>query len=629
MNYYVDSQYKDNQTMTYDDLGNIETKTGLGTYGYSTTNGLNGTCAAKTGAVIPGPHAVRSTSGTGASYCYNANGDMIFGKNRTVTYTAFGKPATISASNGHSAAFYYSPGRDLVYRKDSKLIVPIIYDESMILVPKVTHTYILGGYEKVIDGGTVKERHLIGGVVSVTVENGDENNPRDEYLFKDHQGSTTTITDTSGNVLQRMAYDTWGKRRAAVTTHDSGISYDSLSLSAIEIVTFDDRCTGRGYTGHQMIDSVGLIHMNGRVYDPELGKFLSADIIVQEPYNPQSLNRYAYVMNNPLSAVDPSGFKSQKLSKWWAKNKGYVRVIAAIYIATIPGVGAPIAANIMAAAVADIVATGGVDPTSLAVSMFSAGVLNPAMSGVKGTALRMLGHGVIGGIRSDLTGGKFVHGFVTGALNESLDRVFDKIGSATKSIFVEAAAAGLVSGAMSEQMGGSFKNGALTGGFARLFNHQSKKRAQKGNGYGVTDEQRQLVAGGKIQEFWESRLAAGDPVARAGLASLNPEGGVVDYLFGGTSINNRLQAFANVYADGALNIDQVRVDLATAHINFTDGDRLGVRGLLNPGQIAEYHHQVFDRHGLPPTTFGGTPFTGAVGEAWATRPVWCGGCDWK
>ncbi len=165
--------------------------------------------------------------------------------------------------------------------------------------------------------------------------------------------------------------------------------------------------------------------------------------------------------------------------------------------------------------------------------------------------------------------------------------------------------------------------GTLDGGAAKGISTE-----QKGN-YAITDAERQLVADGKIQEFWESRLAVGDPVARAGLASLNPSGGALDYLFGGTSINNRLQAFANVYTDGVLNIDQIRVELANAHIQFTDSDKLGIRGLLNPGQIAEYHHQVFDRHGLPPTAFGGTPFTGAVHEAHFTRSIWCGGCDWQ
>ena len=50
------------------------------------------------------------------------------------------------------------------------------------------------------------------------------------------------------------------------------------------------------------------VHMNGRVYDPELGRFLSADPFIQAPYNSQSFNRYSYVMNNPLGYVDPSGF---------------------------------------------------------------------------------------------------------------------------------------------------------------------------------------------------------------------------------------------------------------------------------------------------------------------------------
>jgi RHS repeat-associated protein len=56
------------------------------------------------------------------------------------------------------------------------------------------------------------------------------------------------------------------------------------------------------------LDSVGLIHMNGRVYDPELGRFMSADPFVQAPYNSQSYNRYSYVFNNPLSFTDPSGY---------------------------------------------------------------------------------------------------------------------------------------------------------------------------------------------------------------------------------------------------------------------------------------------------------------------------------
>jgi hypothetical protein len=48
---------------------------------------------------------------------------------------------------------------------------------------------------------------------------------------------------------------------------------------------------------------------SGRVYDPELGRFMSADPFVQAPYNSQSYNRYSYVFNNPLSFTDPSGYE--------------------------------------------------------------------------------------------------------------------------------------------------------------------------------------------------------------------------------------------------------------------------------------------------------------------------------
>ncbi|VVM18114.1 hypothetical protein BSPWISOXPB_1307 [uncultured Gammaproteobacteria bacterium] len=58
--------------------------------------------------------------------------------------------------------------------------------------------------------------------------------------------------------------------------------------------------TNRGFTGHEHIDEMGLIHMNGRVYDPQIGRFLSADPYIQSPYNTQSYNRYSYTINNPL-----------------------------------------------------------------------------------------------------------------------------------------------------------------------------------------------------------------------------------------------------------------------------------------------------------------------------------------
>ncbi|CAI8164768.1 MAG: Uncharacterised protein [Pseudidiomarina mangrovi] len=66
----------------------------------------------------------------------------------------------------------------------------------------------------------------------------------------------------------------------------------------------------RGFTDHEHIDEAQLIHMNGRVYDYNLGRFLSVDPFIQEPGNSQSLNPYSYIMNNPLAGTDPSGYVS-------------------------------------------------------------------------------------------------------------------------------------------------------------------------------------------------------------------------------------------------------------------------------------------------------------------------------
>lgn len=109
----------------------------------------------------------------------------------------------------------------------------------------------------------------------------------------DHLGSVAVVTDGSGTVLQRLAYDAWGLRRNPNGTDDTG---GTLTAS-----------TSRGFTGHEHVASVGLIDMNARMYDPELGRFLSPDSYIPELFNSESLNRYSYVYNNPLAYTDPTG----------------------------------------------------------------------------------------------------------------------------------------------------------------------------------------------------------------------------------------------------------------------------------------------------------------------------------
>ena len=118
-------------------------------------------------------------------------------------------------------------------------------------------------------------------------------------MHRDQLDSTTAITDESGAVVERLAYEPFGKRRVLAGSIDSG--------DAIAGVTTD-----RGFTNHEHLDEIGFIHMNGRVYDPTIGRFISADPYIQAEDNLQSYNRYAYVMNSPLTTNDPSGYFSFK-----------------------------------------------------------------------------------------------------------------------------------------------------------------------------------------------------------------------------------------------------------------------------------------------------------------------------
>ena len=88
--------------------------------------------------------------------------------------------------------------------------------------------------------------------------------------------------------------DVWGKRL-------------ETNWNGNEVRESQTQGNQRGYTDHEHLDSIGLIHMNGRVYDPKLARFISPDPYIQDPYNTQSFNRYSYVWNNPLRHTDPTG----------------------------------------------------------------------------------------------------------------------------------------------------------------------------------------------------------------------------------------------------------------------------------------------------------------------------------
>ncbi|MFL7023529.1 RHS repeat-associated core domain-containing protein [Enterovibrio norvegicus] len=269
--------------VSYDKLGNIKSRTETGNYNYDN--------------VAAGPHAV--TSANGLTYQYDAVGNMVSAKTeegsedatleRELEWNAFNKPTKITR-NGQTVEFTYDANHSRYLKKTSAGINTFYFDKT---------------YERVTDTNTgeVQHKHFVyadGKLIALNTQTRDsEDKLKDKqirYLHYDALQSVDMITDGYGVVVERRSYNVWGKQRKVIWQDDSPTHVEQAVI------------TNRGYTGHEEIEEVGLIHMNGRVYDQELGRFISADPIVQAPFVTNSFNRYAYVWNNPLKYVDPTGF---------------------------------------------------------------------------------------------------------------------------------------------------------------------------------------------------------------------------------------------------------------------------------------------------------------------------------
>ncbi|MEX2964821.1 RHS repeat-associated core domain-containing protein, partial [Microbulbifer sp. TYP-18] len=119
---------------------------------------------------------------------------------------------------------------------------------------------------------------------------------KNRYLLRDHLGSLDVVTDATGAVTEQLSFDPWGQRRQPHNWRDA--------LSSTQLTNILD-ITPRGFTGHESLDRMGLIHMNGRIYDPLLGRFVQADPNIDGTTSSQGYNRYSYVHNNPLAFTDP------------------------------------------------------------------------------------------------------------------------------------------------------------------------------------------------------------------------------------------------------------------------------------------------------------------------------------
>ena len=313
----------------------------------------------------------------------------------------------------------------------------------------VRTTIYAGEYEVMTENGGTREFYYLDGNTIAIKEDGVVK----YYLaFTDNLGSILSVMDENGTKVFDASYDVWGKQ--TVTLNTIGLH--------------------RGYTGHEMLNEFDIINMNGRLYDPVLGRFFSPDNYVQMPDNSQNFNRYSYCLNNPLKYVDPDGdfFFSALLP-------GIGTFIDAACWGTVIG-GAGYTASIAFSdggfsnwnwgqfgksvgfgAVSGVV-TAGVGQAFRAVGS----------NGIMGEVSRAFTHGVANGMITGIQGGDPLTGFFSGGLSSLASSAFMMYGgSFANSQTGNYAFSGLAGGVGSALAGGNFWEGTAIGLMNAGLNH--------------------------------------------------------------------------------------------------------------------------------------------------------------
>ncbi len=275
------------ETLGYNKGGNLECRKSSAATSDCLTGVTNNYTYGQNGA---GAHAASSYTPTGQSeisYGYDSKGNMISktgnGNSLSINYSEFNKPEVITELT-NTTEFFYDSNRSRYYRRDW-------------LNGNVSkETLYVGNVEIITENGQTEYRRNIAGVAIVTLRaNGDE---IVRFTHRDHLGSVEKVTDENGYVVDSYSFDAFGLRRNPNDWADTDYTPSAGQLDL----------TQYGFTDHEHIDSFGIIHMNGRIYDPELGRMMQADPFVQAPLYSQSFNRFSYVFNNPLTYSDPSGY---------------------------------------------------------------------------------------------------------------------------------------------------------------------------------------------------------------------------------------------------------------------------------------------------------------------------------
>ncbi len=408
---------------------------------------------------------------------------------KSLNYNAFNLPISMSVTGAAPATLAY------IYDGDHARVRETVTGTST--SPTTT---MIGNtfFEKVTDTAGTRNKHYLAGPDGIFgVLTRDTGVTTVTYWHKDHLGSVMAEVNGTTGSIQRLSYDAWGQRRQ--TNGQNGVPTQT------QLAAFSSQ---RGFTGHEMLDEIGLVHMNGRVYDPNIGRFLQADPIVQDPFGLQSYNRYAYVLNNPLSLTDPTGYlwkgflgKFVFPSEYWGwrlRGNEYARAVGAIVaayytmgaasgLALSEGASAAQASAIGAAAGG--FAAGGIQGGNIQSALYGAlGGLAfygaGSLAGEFGEAQFAAGvgfHAAVGCGTSALQGGSCR----SGAMAAGFAEFAGPIGADQGYVFGTTKAM-IVGGVGSVLGGGKFANGAVTGAFGYLFNecaHDACKRFLKQRGF--------------------------------------------------------------------------------------------------------------------------------------------------
>ncbi|NKI33938.1 hypothetical protein HFP89_02005 [Wenzhouxiangella sp. XN79A] len=285
------------QSMRYDWSGNIRCKSAGGSTLCHDGAAENYTYGGA------GPHAVTGLLQDNASFTYNPNGDMesrsVDGDVTEFGYSAASRLEVVCSSPGgpltNCTIFAYGEARQRVakwkYEGSSSLLQLTHYVGGIEFEYGVESPAQLSDYRLA--------RRPFAGVGLETVTNyGTSTTGQIRYQHHDSLGSIVAISNSSGIVgVQRMAFDAWGQRRNPFGD-DVWSQWWANPMPGWAVPMTD--LTPRGFTGHEHLDRHGLIHMNGRVYDPRLGRFLQADPFVEDT---GTLNRYTAISGSRKALI--------------------------------------------------------------------------------------------------------------------------------------------------------------------------------------------------------------------------------------------------------------------------------------------------------------------------------------